>query len=376
MAAAENDRHLLVLDAARGIAAISVMLFHVQKYMFPTHDLTPWPGMFTASYIAVDLFFLMSGVVISRSYDARLLDGSMTLRAFARIRWLRLYPLYGLAILVGFLYETAKPLVTHQGSVDLGAALSALVPNLLFLPNLANKPEGLFPFDPAAWSLSLEWLINIAYAAIVVRWRTPVLALIVLASGGLLIAQSLDAGSIDLGWGQSTYVGGVLRILFSFTLGVILNRAVTAGHLRLPRLGALPLLAGLSLLIYTPFGHFGVVYELACALVVFPFFVLAAFEAQTPSGLVHASGELGRISYAIYILHNALMGLFSGAWKAVLRTSPDSLPAVAAPVLITLIFAGSWLATRWMDEPVRRWLRTRLPGPRPGPEGPKAPRAS
>ena len=92
---------------------------------------------------------------------------------------------------------------------------------------------------------------------------------------------------------------------------------------------------------------------------VFPVFVIAACKARTPGVLVRVSSELGRVSYAVYILHNAFMGVFSGAWKAVFRTSPDSLPQVAAPVLVAIILAGSWLATRWIDEPLRRMLRPR-----------------
>ncbi|MFX5999031.1 hypothetical protein ABTF05_21860, partial [Acinetobacter baumannii] len=60
---------------------------------------TPFFGNnpFFSSYLAVDLFFLLSGVVLCRSYESRLLNG-MRLGAFLRIRLLRLYPLYFLGI--------------------------------------------------------------------------------------------------------------------------------------------------------------------------------------------------------------------------------------------------------------------------------------
>lgn len=357
MAIPPHDKHLVMLDAARGIAAIGVMLLHVQKYMFPTHQLTPWSSSFTESYIAVDLFFLMSGVVISRSYESRLLDGSLSFGEFTWVRWIRLFPLYALALLVGFVYAFAKPVLNHRGAPDAGAAFGALLPNLIFFPNLLFPISGLFPFNPAAWSLSLEWIVNLVYAAFAVRWRSLTLTSIVLASGGLLIIRSLTADSIDLGWDLNTYEGGVLRILFSFTLGVIINRALSLGSLRLPDIGALPLLAGVTILVYSPFGHFGVIYELACALVLFPAFVWASCQARTSGLLVRACSELGRMSYAVYILHNAVMDVFSGAWKALLRTSPDSRPLIAAPLLVVAIIGASWLATRFVDEPLRRWLR-------------------
>ena len=56
--------HFLTLDAMRGVAAITVVLFHGARLA----------GVQTMphGYLAVDMFFALSGFVISRAYDRRL----------------------------------------------------------------------------------------------------------------------------------------------------------------------------------------------------------------------------------------------------------------------------------------------------------------
>ena len=61
-----KPQHYLTLDAARGIAAITVMLFHIHKYVYPHVELAIAPQLFAHSYLAVDLFFIMSGLVVNQ----------------------------------------------------------------------------------------------------------------------------------------------------------------------------------------------------------------------------------------------------------------------------------------------------------------------
>jgi hypothetical protein len=65
-----QDHHgyrFITLDAMRGIAAISVMLFH---YLFGTSL-----HMFTQAYYAVDFFFCLSGIILTHSYESQIVNG-------------------------------------------------------------------------------------------------------------------------------------------------------------------------------------------------------------------------------------------------------------------------------------------------------------
>jgi peptidoglycan/LPS O-acetylase OafA/YrhL len=84
--------HFHVLDGFRGIAAIAVVVAHgwvLLGYKVAVHG-----------YLAVDLFFLLSGFVIAQAYEQRLRNG-MTLADFCRRRWLRLYPMIALGAVLG-----------------------------------------------------------------------------------------------------------------------------------------------------------------------------------------------------------------------------------------------------------------------------------
>src|ERR1700676_1256947 len=89
-------RRVPSLDGLRGIAAIAVMLFHFNIFFLPQARL-PFVGR---AYLAVDLFFMLSGFVMAHVYG-RLLASSWRVHAllFARARFARLYPLFAVTTL-------------------------------------------------------------------------------------------------------------------------------------------------------------------------------------------------------------------------------------------------------------------------------------
>src|SRR6185437_6209521 len=78
------------LDGLRGVAALAVVLYHYASDLIAPHG-----------YLAVDLFFAMSGFVIASAYEAKLKDG-LDVRGFLGIRAKRLAPLWMLGAIVGF----------------------------------------------------------------------------------------------------------------------------------------------------------------------------------------------------------------------------------------------------------------------------------
>ena len=59
-----NQRqHYLTLDALRGVAAFAVMIYHQQQTRIMGHG-----------YLAVDFFFILSGFVIAKAYEGKLLS--------------------------------------------------------------------------------------------------------------------------------------------------------------------------------------------------------------------------------------------------------------------------------------------------------------
>ncbi|WP_176055678.1 acyltransferase family protein, partial [Paraburkholderia caribensis] len=80
------------LDAIRGLAAILIVFRHA-PLLFHSPS-------FPQSYLAVDLFFAISGFVVANAYEARLRSGALGFLAFAKLRLIRLYPLFLLGIVL------------------------------------------------------------------------------------------------------------------------------------------------------------------------------------------------------------------------------------------------------------------------------------
>lgn len=193
-----GPRHIALLDGLRGYAAFVVVLYHLRHFF---GDALPVAN----GYLAVDLFFVMSGLVIAMTYEARLRAG-MGVAAFFRRRVIRLYPVYAIGGLLGVAVMLALP----EKRMGAGYALSALVSQAAMLPEaLVRGADGPFPLNPPAWSLFFEIWGNLAFALLVPRLPTRWLAATVgLALIGYMLG-SRAAGTVELGVNYARLAGGL-----------------------------------------------------------------------------------------------------------------------------------------------------------------------
>jgi peptidoglycan/LPS O-acetylase OafA/YrhL len=352
-AAPARADHFLALDLMRGLAALAVVIYHLGE-MFEHRETLP------GAFLAVDLFFLMSGLVVARSYEGRLSNGSMSFWNFASVRVVRLYPLYIVSVLIGAAYFAGK-IMMHQPEAPSVSSLVAATPSaLLVLPSTVRDFSG-FPFSPAAWSLSFEIWFNFLYAVLVVRlgWRT--LTVIALASFVLLVQQALAAGVVDLGWGIDNLLGGAARFWFSFTIGVLIWRITTKSTA--PPLWTLRLVQALwPLAVVLGFGFVlvpgnAVVLQLVWIALVFPPLVYFVARARTKSVTATVSDHAGRLSYGLYILHGPVMLLAMGMMTALLGEGWKDNVLWAALLLLAVVVIATAILTYAFDEPARRYLR-------------------
>jgi peptidoglycan/LPS O-acetylase OafA/YrhL len=356
MAKASPTHKLLVLDALRGVAACAVVLYHRAATV-------PFPK----GYLAVDFFFMLSGFVLSFSYQAKL-DSGWSTRDFLATRLARLYPLYFLGLVLGFLVALSDPAM-RTGVHGWGSA--AL--NLFLLPAWTNPRAGLpyaFPYNIPAWSLLFELLANIVHALFLRRRSTGLLLAILLASAAGLVARTGN-GLIDFGANTSELAGGFLRVLFAYVTGMVLYRAWERMSRR-PRLWS-PILATLLLLTLAGAGasRIGARFDLIAVLGVFPVLLFLAAGSPLDGPMRGMARELGAMSYGIYILHQPVLRfLVLHGWS-----SPQSggqvlhIAASACFVGGMLVFVA--LVDRFYDAPVRELLRRRIapwPARVPSPE--------
>jgi peptidoglycan/LPS O-acetylase OafA/YrhL len=184
-----SSTYFSVLDGIRGIAAILILIRHTTIF---------FGVKYPESFLAVDLFFVLSGVVIANAYEQRLLDGLAT-RRFAWLRLVRIYPLYILGSLLGVVGVLA-------GRPFGGDMPTALALSFVLIPYLGYASP--FPFNGVSWSLFYEIVANFLYASFVRFLTTPVVLLIMGASAFGMATIFLQPRGLDVGWEQETFFGG------------------------------------------------------------------------------------------------------------------------------------------------------------------------
>lgn len=328
------------LDGIRGIAATIVMTRHLPD-MF---------GRFTfpSCYLAVDLFFVLSGFVIANAYGARLSSGMGALE-FMRIRMIRFYPLYLLGFLIGIV-DVAYRMFSGDGGAWSGIGLSlALIAGLFMLPSPSSSDGGLYPMNTPSWSLGFEVAVNILYGFIH-RWLTAKVLLVIIALSALgLLRYTLSYGSVNFGDSWETIPAGIARVCYSFFAGVLVWRF--RGSRSVSSMGALIIAAIVGLLLMVQVE--AAMFDLAMVMVGFPLIVWAAAQVEPGRRIAPAFIKLGLASYGVYVLHAPLGRIIEQA--ATNSGTAIPIPVVGIAFIIALTVLVLWI-DRVFDQPVRRKL--------------------
>jgi peptidoglycan/LPS O-acetylase OafA/YrhL len=356
-----TTRHaFLELDAMRGVAAICVMLYHYSEFLA---DRTVLPS----AYLAVDLFFILSGFIIAHAYQARLRAG-LSFARFTVIRLIRLYPLYIAGTALGLLYLLSRNVLEPWRVDSVHQWVEPASLSVLFLPKLwaTEKIRGLYPFDPAAWSLLFEIIVNLAYGAVCVALTPRRLRWIIAIGIVGIIAAAAHYGSLDLGMTRRTLGGGLARVILSFFAGVYLHHLYdkydvspddSTARRRFPRFTFEAMLVVLVLTFAVPVsGIARQIYDTLCVLLLFPALIWLGARLPSPRALRPLYAEAGRLSYGIYILHTPLLLISAGAYKALRHADPQFAKPYSGLVFVALTLAIVAFAVRRFDEPIRRRL--------------------
>lgn len=367
----DSKPHYALLDGLRGVAAMLVVWYHIfEGYQFAGGK--PIIDFANHGYLAVDFFFILSGFVIGYAYDNRW-GTTLTLSGFFRRRLIRLHPMVILGAAIGAASFAISGLSRWDGTHSTPALLLiAFVCGALMIPAIPGMPREvrgngeMFPLNGPCWSLFFEYIGNIAYALVLRRLGTRILAALAIILGISLcwfaITDVSTYGSIGVGWtiDATNTLGGALRMFFPFTMGLLLSRLFKpAKHVKgIFWICALLLVA----LFHVPYiGSDGPlclngIFEMTCITIIFPAIVwLAASGTTTHQVSAKICNAIGNISYPLYLVHYPIMYLF---YKWLIDTEQYTFGETWHVALliygVSLILA--YACWKFYDVPVRRWL--------------------
>jgi peptidoglycan/LPS O-acetylase OafA/YrhL len=355
------------LTPLRGLAAFWVVVYHYSVQCFPNLDAVHYTHLISKGYLAVDMFFILSGFVMTHVYY-RAFSQSVKLhyRSFLVARVARLYPLHVFILLLFVATAVTAQLMTGAfGGIPLGGpeSVTAFVANIFMLQGLdAGKLSWNYP----AWSISVEFMAYLAFPlALPVVWRAShgakfALALFLFAA--LAWLAFLKSGDFDQWDGPIA----LLRCLPEFLFGTLLYYVVAGMRESWFNWD----LAAFGIVATTVFClHFGAPDLL----------IVALFAGLIPIAVINAGNFarlaniapliwLGEVSYSLYLIHGfikfvavKLLGGFG------IQNNAD-LSSASSIILMLLMICVCFLAATATYSTVevtwRRYIRSLFEGRR------------
>lgn len=323
----KNTQVLPALTSLRGLGALWVLLFHLQPE-------SAW-GPLKFGYLGVDLFFILSGFIIShvhaQDFPVYRLKQHMH---FLRLRLIRIYPLHVFVLLIfAVLVLNAEGFVSRYPNPE-RFGFGHFLASLLLVNNWGLGPPPLW--NTPTWSLSAEWLAYIAFPFISIVCQRLIaprycLGLAFMTLGAMAILLTLN-GHPDL---SGTGKAGLVRMLGGFIAGCLIAQ-YTSG--KAPCHSAIHSLMTIAC------------FLLANSLPDFPGLYLAAFvfvitaialkERNCLIGFLELKPLrlLGEISFSIYLCHWPIIQLRNWALeRGMIESENTDIYVIAVTLLIATL---------------------------------------
>lgn len=356
------------LEGARGLAAVFVTLFHfgVAFYVPPIEY----------GYLFVDLFFVLSGFVITATYSQRMTTFA-GLAPFLIRRFGRLFPLMIFSTVL-FVISFDLGIWAKRTLIELGytsvfknpSALAFMVPSLPEIVGTALFAQGMGVFDhlilnKVSWSISVEFYTYLLFASLWVALggKSRIIASAVLGLGGVAVAVWATLSVHDCLRNKScydvSYDFGFARCMGAFFLGAFSFQISKLVEFSANKAQALTLIALVAL--------FAFIRQYPALAFAFPFvfaFMVVSICRDTgflATVLQHKPWQiLGQRSFSIYMLHPIvllLMGPLGGFVNRIhspLTAAVLTLLAIAVYLGVVVVIAG-W-SYNTIESPSRAWF--------------------
>lgn len=349
------------LTGIRIVAALWVVTFHYRELFEGILPELRGTGVLTgAGYLAVDLFFVLSGFILAYQYMDRMQLSQRSLYAeFLWKRLARIYPVHitvlaMLAVMVFGLRSSGRDVNNPEAFT-----LEGMILDILLIRSWVGDSQG---WNGPAWSLSAEWLAYVLFpviAALALWLLTQPRSVWVLAVITLLCVSTI-ANAIHPSTNEMPLP--VIRVLTAFISGCVIYLLVrdrkpsrSSGWLGVATLIMLISVPGL-IDNYVIRGAVGVI--LAGGAVYF----LAGGTGAGVRFLSTAPLQYGgRISFSLYVIHVPMLSVIERGLPLSIAQESSAMRLAVAVLILAIVLVGAAALYHFVEHPAQRFLVMRSP---------------
>ncbi|MCE3235795.1 MAG: acyltransferase [Vampirovibrio sp.] len=369
-----NNKYITQINALRGFAAIAIVFHHAASMLHNRLNIQlPFESFFIdKAYLAVDLFFILSGFIMMHVYQHKFATISVSqYLSFIKNRFARVYPIYFTVLAMMGLGYYLFDQVLLKGAISSMPAFHnshyelsgfSFLTNLLMIQSWHLHEK--FSWNMPAWSVSCEWFVYLLAPFLIQQFMKmkglikPVIMFIVCL---VLLTQMPQYLFQTSGLSFMTVSYGNLRIVYEFSMGLctyLIYRSLDNGPSRVFYdicflLVSILLLAVLS---GTAEEHYGLTVSLFSLLILF-----CALSSSHISRFLSAKllFYLGEISYSLYIIHFVLLGGLSLLLKKFIHVDTLSTPEYVLYLAFSAVLCAvaAHFAYQYIEIPGRKLLR-------------------
>jgi peptidoglycan/LPS O-acetylase OafA/YrhL len=339
------------LTGIRAFASWWVVLFHI-SYLIPVM----FAGVYwfaRLGYLGVNLFFILSGFIISYNYEKRFIVFSFKIYyRFLWARFARLYPVHFLTLIISALFL----LEIHVSKLVTVKNFSTWTLNN-FLANVflvhAWRMHYIESWNNASWAVSCEWFCYLVFPLIVllklkkISRCIAVILVILLPTIPTVFVQT----KYSLPWNC------LVTALCEFVAGCLVYHlyAQKIEHTYVYKTLSCVTSAGLIIMLILVWNFQCIASEWIA--LVFPFVILTVAES---SGFINRmlSARVvmywGKVSYSLYMTHNVTLWVL----KALFPFHKNGAWIYQFVLYLTFISIITMLTYHFVEKPARKWLRS------------------
>ncbi len=328
--AGKSTRRLLNLQVLRALAALSVVVAHALHetgFLAAAIGRVAIDGSAWNLGFGVDIFFVLSGFIMTHTAACEFGKGGAPLRFFLR-RCARVIPLYWLLTSIMLLGALAVPSLL---AVPIGT-LSHILASYFFIPSGRGVDE-VRPVLALGWTLNYEMLFYVFFSlALLLPIRLGIVWLSVLMVGMALVGNLVDTSHVQMAFWTSPII---LEFLFGVYVALIFRSGVRIGVEAALVFVAIGLLGFVR--VSSPWDDAALPQFLRSGLPAALFVLAAAIGPVLPYRKIVLCGvALGDASYSLYLAHPFILRPMRAIWEKVIG---GALPVGLFTVFSTLAAA-------------------------------------